>query len=156
MRRGLSLGAAGAALVLVLAAFGCGGDEDSQPSATTGAATRSEFLTRADAICLSIETQIEAAGDDLFSAPGRPDPAEVREFAFDVAIPKLAEEVEAIRALGVPPGDDRPIEAILVAAELGVEQIRRDPQILVSAAPPALREAGRLARRYGSSECGSG
>lgn len=157
MRRVLSRCAACAAPLLVFLAPGCGGGDEPEAGTTTNAAaTKPEFLARADEICLSIETQIEAAGDDLFNAPGRPDPAEVREFAFDVAIPKLREEVEAIRTLGVPPGDEQPIEEILAATELGVEQIRRDPQILVSSAPPALREAGRLARRYGSRECGSG
>lgn len=155
MRRGLSRAAA---LVLLALLFpGCGNDDEPPPAeATATAPSKPEFLTRADEICLSIETQIEAAGDDLFSAAGRPDPAEVREFAFGVAIPKLREEVEAIRALGVPPGDEQPIEAILAAAELGIEQIRRNPEVLVSSAPPALREAGRLARDYGSRECGSG
>lgn len=155
MRRGLSRTAALVTLALLIP--GCGSnDEPEAAQETTAAPTRLEFLVRADEICLSIETQIEASGDDLFNAPGRPEPAAVREFAFDVAIPKLREEIEAIRALGVPEGDDQPIEAILAAAERGIEQIRRDPAILATSTPSGLREAGRLARRYGSRECGSG
>jgi len=155
VRRGLSRTAALVLLALLIP--GCGSDDAPAPAEPTAAASsKPEFLARADEICLSIETQIEASGDDLFNAPGRPKPATVGEFAFDVAIPKLREEVEAIRALGVPAGDDEQVEAILAAAERGIEQIRRDPDVLVSSAPPGLREAGRLARRYGSRECGSG
>jgi hypothetical protein len=136
---------------------GCGGDSERQAApAATGTPTKSQFLERADEICLSYESQIEAAGDELFADRRRPSAAEAREFASEVAIPKLREEIEAIRALGMPPGGERPIGAILAAAERGIEQIRRNPQVLISAAPPALREAGRLARRYGSRECGSG
>ena len=144
------------ALALVPAA-GCGGDSEREvASGSPGAPTKSQFLERADEICLSYESQIEAAGDELFSGGRRPSAAEAREFAAGVAIPKLREEIEAIRALGVPEGDERPVEAILAAAARGVEQIRRDPEVLIGAAPPALREAGRLARRYGSRECGAG
>lgn len=144
------------ALALVPAA-GCGGDSEREAApATTATPTKSQFLERADEICLSYESQIEAAGDELFAGRRRPSAAESREFAAEVAIPKLREEIEAIRALGVPQGDEQPIEAILAAAARGVEQIRRDPGVLIGAAPPALRKAGRLARRYGSRECGSG
>lgn len=155
MRRGLSRAAPLVLLALLIP--GCGSDDEPPAAEETAAAlTRPEFLARADEICLSIETQIEASGDELFNAHGRPEPAEVREFAFDVAIPKLRGEADAIRALGVPAGDDEQVDAILAAAERGIEQIRGDPDVLVSSAPPALREAGRLARRYGSRECGSG
>jgi hypothetical protein len=148
-------GAALLAMLLVPAA-GCGGESERQSPEPSGPPTKAEFLERADEICLSYESQIEAAGDELFARRRRPSPAEARDFASEVAIPKLREEIEAIRALGVPEGDEQPIEAILAAAARGIEQIRRNPEVLIGAAPPALRKAGRLARRYGSRECGSG
>ncbi len=70
-----------------------------------------------------------------------------------VAIPALEAEVRAIRALGVPTGDGREIEAIVGATERGIAQIRADPAGVLDGPPPALREAGRLARSYGSVEC---
>jgi hypothetical protein len=71
-----------------------------------------------------------------------------------VVIPALEAEVRAIRALGAPAGDERRVEAILAATERGIEQIRADPVGVLDGPPPALREAGRLARAYGSAECG--
>ena len=113
-----------------------------------------EFLLQADAICLSSESQIEAAADDLLGGRGGFNPAEVERVALGIAVPALESEVRAIRALGPPPGDASEVEAILAATERGIAQIEADPRGLVDGAPSGLREAQRLAERYGSQQCG--
>jgi hypothetical protein len=139
---------------LVLA--GCGGgesDDGGYPAGVSRPLAKVEFIAEADRICHSTNTRIEAAADDLVAGPRDPRPAEVRRVVIGVAIPALEAEVRAIRALGVPTGDEREIEAIVAATERGIAQIRADPARVLDGPPPALREAGRLARAYGSAEC---
>ena len=118
------------------------------------AITRPEFLREADLICHSTEARIEAAADDIVTAPGEPDPAEVERVARSIVIPALETEVRAIRALGAPEGDERQVDAILAATERGIRAIERDPRNLLDGAPRELRRAGQLARGYGSEQCG--
>ena len=142
---------------IVLAALGCGGGADESttgyPAGVSRPLAKVEFLAEADRICHSTNAQIEAAADDLATGPRDPAPAEVRRVVIGVAIPALEAEVRAIRALGAPAGDAREIAAIIDATERGIAQIRADPAAVLNGPPPALREAGRLARAYGSAEC---
>jgi hypothetical protein len=147
------LGAALASLALL----GCGGD-DTPPVTTTstGPPTKAAFLLSADQICHSFESQIEAAGDDLYQGRRQPPPARVRRFALRIAVPKLEAEIDAVRSLGAPRGDAAEIAGILRASQQGVHQIRRNPGLTAGGeAPPALKKAGRLAKAYGSQECGA-
>ena len=141
------------ALVLV---SGCGGGEEEEeyPAGVSQPQTKVEFLREADRICFSSESRIEAAADDLLNAPGRPDPAEVERVALAIVVPALEAEVQAIRALEPPPGDEQEVEAILGATEQGIAEIEADPRGLAQRRPPGLRQAQRLAQRYGASQCG--
>ena len=116
--------------------------------------TKVEFLREADEICFSSEARIEAAADDLVTAPGEPDPAEVERIAIDLVIPALEAEVRAIGAIGAPPGDEEQVEAILAATEQGIEAIEADPRGLLDGIPAPLRRATRLAEAYGAEQCG--
>jgi hypothetical protein len=141
---------------LALTLAGCGGGEASTSTTTTSEAlTRGEFVRQADQICLSGDSQIEAAGDDLLASGDRPTPSQVRRIARRIVVPGLEAEVRAIRALGAPPGDEADVARILRATERGIAQIEADPEAAIEGPSAGLLEAGRLARRYGSSECGA-
>ena len=144
-------------LLAVAAIVGCG-DESSTTNAptTTGPPTKRAFLISADQICNSFESQIEAAGDDLFTGKRQPPPEQVRRFALRIAVPKLEAEIDAVRSLGAPRGDQAKVDGILAASQRGVDQIRRNPKLIAGGqAPPGLKEAGRLAKTYGSTQCGA-
>lgn len=150
-----TLGVACLIAAAVLAA-GCGEDNDEGGFSPVVAEplTKVEFLREADRICLGAEAQIEAAADDLLTGRGRPDPDEVERVATGVVIPSLEAEVEAIRALTAPPGDEQRVEAILAATEEGIAEIRANPRDVSGGVPEPLRRAQRLAEDYGSRECG--
>jgi len=152
--RYLTRQAVGACVAIALA--GCGGGDDETTTTTAPEPlTRAEFVRQADQICLSGDSRIEAAGDDLLAAGRKPSPAEVRRIALRIVVPGLEAEVRAIRALGAPPGDEPQVERILRATERGIAQIEADPEGAIEGPTPGLLEAGRLARRYGSEECGA-
>ena len=143
---------------MTAALAGCGGGSEEGatggPPVAAEPLTRAEFLEQADAICFSSESRIEAAADELVTADERPRPGEVAAIARRVVVPALEAEVRAIEALGAPRGDEEEVAAILEATERGIVQIEADPAGLLDGAPPALREANRLARAYGSRQCG--
>jgi hypothetical protein len=135
---------------------GCGGGDADQGFApgVSQPIAKVAFLVEADRICHSTNARVEAAADDLVSTGHDPPPAQVRRVVIGVAIPALEAEVRAIRALGSPTGDAREVGAIIDATERGIAEIRADPVTVLDRPPPGLRQAGRLARAYGSRECG--
>ena len=143
-----------AAFLAAVALSGCGEDETGYSPVVADPLGKVEFLREADRICYSTEARIEAAADELATAPGGPDPREVERVAVAVVIPALETEVRAIRAIGAPAGDEPEVDAILAATERGIAEIEREPRSLADGAPPGLRQAKRLAERYGSRECG--
>jgi hypothetical protein len=145
-------------LAALAATAGCGDSAGTSTTTTTrtGPPTKAHFLISADQICHSFESQIEAAGDEIFTRKQEPKPSEVRRFALRIAVPKLQDEIDAVRSLGAPEGDEQEVESILEASEQGVDQIRQNPELIAGGdAPPGLKEAGRLAKAYGSRECGA-
>ncbi|MFL5869872.1 MAG: hypothetical protein ACJ75R_02235 [Solirubrobacterales bacterium] len=143
------------AVLAAAAIAGCGGGDASSRSSSTGSApiTKAGFLAEADRICHFTNARVEAAADDLVEADRRPPPGKVRTVVLRIVVPTLRSEVDAIRALGSPAGDAAQVEAILEATERGIRQLAADPVAVLDRPPPALREAGRLARAYGSREC---
>jgi hypothetical protein len=134
--------------------IGCGDEPETFPAGVAQPIAKVEFLAEADRICASTNARIEAAADGLVATGDQPPPAEVRRIIRSVVVPALEVEVRAIRALGAPAGDEREVAAILAATEEGIVQIEADPVGVLDGPPPALRRAGRLARAYGSRECG--
>ena len=143
------------ALLAALALAGCGGEATTTTS-TGGRVplTKAEFIAQADRICFAVESQIEAALDDFVTSKQKPDPAQVRRVAREIVVPRLHEEVATIRLLEPPAADRDEVDAILEATERGADQIAADPEAAVDRVPSGLREAERLARDYGSDECG--
>jgi hypothetical protein len=135
---------------------GCGeeSDEGGFSPVVSDSLSKVEFLRQADEICHSTESQIEAAADDLVTNEDDPTPEEVEEVAIGIVVPALESQVAAIGAIGAPEGDEEEVEAILDATEEGIAEIEADPQSLLDGPPASLVEAEKLARGYGSQQCG--
>jgi hypothetical protein len=130
-------------LVLIVAlpvasAAGCDGDEE------TPAPTRQEFIAQADAICRSAERDLGAAEGGVYTGDGLDE--EEAEVVEEKVIPIFQRQVDEIRELTPPPGDEEKIEAALSAAERDLDDLLEDP----GSVPKGLREFNRLFQRYGS------
>ncbi len=151
-------GLAAALAALAIAGAGCGGDDEEQadvfPAGVAQPQSKVDFLREADRICFSSDARIEAAADELVAGGGEPPPGEVRRLALGIVVPSLEAEVRAIGALGAPAGDEDEVDQILAATERGIAQIEADPERLIDGPPSGLVQAGRLARAYGSEQCG--
>ena len=136
----------GAMLALSLIMGGCG----SSDSDGEAARRKAEFVLDANAICAT-------AGDvDPRRALGRhPSPTEFARFVRRVIVPTIQGEVDRIRALTPPEGDEEEISAILDSAQAAIDEVEAHPGA-VNARPNPFRESTRLAHSYGLDACGGG
>jgi hypothetical protein len=159
MVRRLAITMLGALAALAIAACG---DDDEQSTATTStpAPTRQQFVHDANKICKSSDDKIERASSQFFAnAPPNqePSPAEIEKFGKQTVFPTIQAEIDRIKALGAPLGDEGEVSAILDAAQAALEKVEQDPQQLAKGgAAPAFEQAQKLAGDYGLDQCGGG
>ncbi len=151
-KRWISISAA-----LAAASFftGCGGDNDNTTSASDSTLTKAEFISRADAICAKANKKDNAAGDRFFKNNPNPTDAQHVQFLNQHVIPGIQAEIDGVRALSPPSGDEEEVKAILDAAQQGLDEARQNPLVLTQEqGPPAFAKADKLAAAYGLKVCG--
>lgn len=152
----MSLLAAVVALALIA---GCGGGSDSSTEATTSSMTKAAFLKKGNAICAKGNKEIEQGFEEFgkehkFSKTNEPTQAELEEAAEEVLIPNIRKELDGIRALGAPSGEEAEVEKILAAAEKGLKKGEEDPGVMIKEGEGPFKEANQLAREFGLTTCG--
>ena len=142
----------GVLAVLALAAAGCGG------GATTGAEaplTKAQWILKADSICSRGGAETQAAAAKQFSGK-QPSAKDQVGFISDTVLPAVQDEIDQIRQLPAPTGDESRVKAILDAAQRGIDAGKKDPAALSDPSKPqAFAEANKLATAYGMKVCGS-
>jgi hypothetical protein len=147
---GGSIAVPASVLVLALIAGGCGGGGD---STTQTAQDKVVFLEKADAICAQGNKELEKANDEAFGdEPGSA--AKVEKFVQAELVPKVQAQVNKIRALDVPAGDEKVVEEMLDVAQSDIDRAKSEPNLLVQN-QPLFEDANALASEYGLTECGS-
>lgn len=149
-------------ILLVLAVFGalaaaflsgCGGGDD-ETIATTASLTKAEFVKQADAICEKYNRQGEREFKAVVEKEGlgeSPNRKEVAESIERVAVPILEGQIEDLRALPVPAGEEQKVELILERQEQSLEKVEEEPLFRVSGNP--YEELNKPAADYGLVEC---
>jgi hypothetical protein len=163
-------------LSLVLAAgliaAGCGDDDEETTTAATTTTTqagatgptgasgeplsKAEFIEEADAICKAGDKEIDAAADQLFSGGANPGQAEEEAFITQTLVPGVQQQVDGIRALTPPEGDEEEVQAILDAAQQAIDELEADPEAFFEQGGDPFAEANQLAQEYGLQVCGQG
>src|SRR5262245_30219656 len=120
---------------LALVAAGCGSDDDT--TATTAALTKAQFLKQGNQICSEGNKEINAGFEEFAEENNipknkRPSDAQLEEVAETVLIPSVSDQVEGIKELGAPEGEEEQVEEITDAAEEAIEEGEEDPAVLVS------------------------
>jgi hypothetical protein len=138
--------AAAALLAVGVLAAGCGGGDD---DSTTSSLTKSEWIAKADAICQQGNQEIEQAAQQQFGNQ-RPSAAELQQFATGTALPNTQTQVDKIRALGAPSGDEDQVNEILDTVQADIDKAKAAGDIENS----TFADGNALAKQYGLKVCG--
>jgi ABC-type lipoprotein release transport system permease subunit len=138
--------AAAALLALGVLAAGCGGSDD---DSSTSDLTKAEWIAKADAICQQGNQEIEQAAKEQFGNQ-KPSAADVQQFARGVALLGTQDQVDQIRALGAPSGDEDQVNKILDTVQADIDKAKEAGDIEES----TFADGNALARQYGLKVCG--
>lgn len=133
---------------LALAVTGCGGSDSTGPPLTAD-----EFIVRGDEICQSGAEDRAKEAAEWFGDDPRPSRAKRRSFVADVVGPNYRGQLEQLRELSPPQGDEARIDEILTGIEHLARNAESDPDDMLKA--HSKTKAARLAAGYGFMSCGA-
>jgi hypothetical protein len=111
--------------------------------------TNAEWIAKADAICQQGNQQTEQDAKQQFGNQ-KPTAAEVQQFVTETALPSTQDQIDKIRALGAPSGDEDQVNRILDTVQADIDQAKSSGDINEH----SFDDADALARQYGLKVCG--
>jgi hypothetical protein len=153
----MALLAAVAAIALVA---GCGGGDDSTDSTeSTSSLTKAQFLKQGNAICEKGNDEVEEGVVDFLeennlSGSKAPTKAQLTQAAEEILIPSVSKQLDELRDLGAPSGEEEEVDKILSAAEKALEEGEEDPASLAAESTGPFVEVNKMATDYGLVRCG--
>ncbi len=135
---------------------GCGGSSDSSSEVTASSISKGQFIKEADAACKEAEERIQKDFKTFTSENknlANPTEDQFSELIETVLVANIEQELEDIRALGAPSGDEEKVEAILAARTEGTEEAEAQPKLAVQGTLPGFEKADKLATEYGFKTC---
>jgi hypothetical protein len=144
------LAAVGATLALA-AGFAACDDDGAAPL------TKAEYLQRANEICRSGDREIPARAEEFFAGYSRQHPptaAKEAQFVRDVVIPTHQRQLDDLRAIPIPEGDEDEVEPFLQAGQDFLHRLADEPSLFIEQrVTPDLERASTTAARYGLEGC---
>jgi hypothetical protein len=113
------------ALATGLIATGCGGDDDDDDGGDD-APTKEEFVADANQVCEEGNTELDAAAEQVFGKD-RPTAEDEGTFITETLVPNVQGQIDEIRDLGAPEGDEDEINGILEDAEAALSDLEANP-----------------------------
>jgi len=146
--------------IVTVASLGCSGAASSSTTGANGtsggqgaALTKSQFLANGNAICTMRQHELDAAVKKAFDTHS-PSQAKQERFVADTLIPNIQQQIDGIKALPPPSGDDDQVAAITDAVQSALEEAKADPFLLTDEGQSGLfAQANKLARKYGLTKC---
>lgn len=137
-----------AALVALLAFAGCGGGDE------TTALTKAEFTKQVNAGCKEHEDEQNKLFKEVTSSM---DPTEVTRsdqelLISEVLLPPYEKDIENLKSLSPPAGDEQQVEAIIEAMENTVKRVEAKPLVAIRDSSQ-FTEAKKLLKEYGLTKC---
>jgi hypothetical protein len=153
---------AAALLVASLSVTGCGGDSSAnadEVAVTTGSLPKTEFVKRADALCVAAKTQFTReytafleANEALLTGSKAEQSTAMEKIVDKMLVPNFERAVDGISSLGAPKADAQEVSAFLNALQQRLGELEETPSEISKATYP-LAKAAKLAKAYGLTGC---
>lgn len=137
-----------AVLAALLAFAGCGGGDD------TTEITKAEFTKQANAGCKEHAKE----RDELFKATinevdaSETTRADQEKLIDEVLIPPFEKDIENLKSLGAPAGDEEQVEEIIEEMEKAVKKVEAQPLVALRSSSQ-FAQARAAAVKYGLKDC---
>jgi hypothetical protein len=152
MIRGLALMAA---LIVGVCVAGCG-SSSSTTTETTAAITKAEFVAKGNAVCVKGEKAQEAEINAYIKKNGlekqKPTKAQNVEIVETVLAPNIQSQINGVKALGAPSGEERQVNSALELSQQTLEKIEANPELAFGKGN-AFAAAGKQLHALGLKEC---
>jgi hypothetical protein len=145
---GLAVMTAVAAALVVGLAVGCG-SSNSSSTASTAALSKPAFLAKANAICKQGSQKQQAAQGALGKEPSQ---AQVTTYVSNSFAPNVQAQIDGVRALGAPSGDQATVTNMLDIAQADLDKVKSNPALLTGNTDQFANFA-KLAHPYGLTAC---
>lgn len=112
--------------------------------------TKDAFIAAGNQICEAGNQAIEAAGQAI----DQTDPEQIVPFLTTVLVPAVRAQIESLKALGYPEGDEDTLNAIYDDTEAALQAIEDDPEAAF-AGPDPFADINQALSDYGLTTCAS-
>jgi hypothetical protein len=139
------------ALALGGIAAGCGDDSDDSGDQ---ALTKQEFLAKGNAICAAGDKEIETAFQKAIGN-AKPTQAQLDSVVTDSLVPSVQGQIDGIRDLPAPEGDEDQIGQMLDEAELALQDVKENPSLATQeGGQTPFAAVNKKLNEYGLTSCG--
>jgi maltose-binding protein MalE len=144
----LNLFAVVAVLAVGVIAAGCGSSNDNGDSTTTAAISKTAFVTQGNQICKQGTDEINQAGKQLGKNVSR---AQINDFAANTIVPNVQKQVDGVKALGAPAGEEAQVNKLISVTEADLDQLKSDPAKIHD--DHLFDDSNQAAKAVGLTEC---
>lgn len=132
-------------------------DGDGGGSIATSSLDKSQFVKRANALCNKERKGLVQEARSYFaerSSDGLPPRVLTAKIVKELAMPVVEAQIEAVRGLGAPEGDEEEIEAMLDAQQRAVDEVKEQKEIdPVNGPVKQFKDVTETYERYGLKWC---
>ncbi len=155
MRRRMFCGLAlMAALIVGVCVAGCG--SSSSTTETTAAISKAEFVAKGNAVCVKGEKAQEAEVNAFVKKHGlenkKPTKAQEVELVETVFAPNIQSQIDGVKALGAPSGEEQQVSSALELAQQALEKVEANPELAFGKQNP-FAAAGKELHALGLKKC---
>jgi hypothetical protein len=150
----------GAVMAFAAIVAGCG-SSSSSTTESTATLSKAEFVKQGNAICEAGNKEINAGFEEFakekeFSKKNQPTKAEIEEGAEEVVVPSVRSQIEQIKELGAPEGEEEKVEAFLENAEAQLEKGEENASLLAEESAHLFASVNEEGKALGLTACAEG
>ena len=147
----------GALLFAGLLVAGCGSSSSSTTTTTTAAISKAEFVAKGNASCVANQKKQQAEFMAFFKKHGisektEPTKAQQIELVDAVFIPNVQNQIDFVKALGAPPGEEQQVSSALETAQEALNKVKVKPELAFSK-PSPFKATGEQLHALGLTQC---